>query len=277
MKVTMISALITTVFALGLFSGWLYWQQPGMIFYPVKAMSETPRAWGLEYEDVFIHTEDGIKLHGWYIPMPGAKHTVLFFHGNAGNISQRGDSIEIFHRLGLNVFIFDYRGYGQSEGRPGEKGLYADARAAWRYLIQDKGIAPGNVILFGRSLGGAVATHLAAEAGPGTLILESTFNSVRGMAQEVFPIMSYLVPLRYAFDTEVTIKQVRVPLLVIHSTEDEIIPYKLGRRVYEAANQPKVFMKITGGHNDGFLRSQPHYEKAMMGFLQTYMGTKIKD
>jgi fermentation-respiration switch protein FrsA (DUF1100 family) len=277
MKLTMISVLITAVFVLALLGGWLYWQQPGMIFYPVKSMAETPRAWGLEYEDVFLHVEDGVKLHGWYIPTSGAKRTVLFFHGNAGNISHRGDSIEIFHRLGFNVFIFDYRGYGQSEGWPDEKGLYADARAAWRYLIHDKGVVPGNVILFGRSLGGAVAAHLASEVEPGALILESTFNSVRGMAREAFPIMSYLVPLRYDFDTEATLKKVRAPLLVIHSTEDEIIPYKLGRRVYEAANQPKVLVKITGGHNDGFLRTQPHYEKALMGFLQTYTGTKIQD
>ena len=141
----MSGSVLISFLVLCLFGGWMYFQQPSMIFYPVRNLSATPTDWGLQYEDVTLKSTDGIHLHGWYIPHTGTDRVLLFFHGNAGNMSHRWESVEIFHRLGLNVFIFDYRGYGQSDGKPSESGLYADARAAWQYLTKTKGIKKENI------------------------------------------------------------------------------------------------------------------------------------
>ena len=230
--------------------------------------------WGLQYEDVALQTSGGTRLHGWYIPHSNSDRVLLFFHGNAGNISHRGESIAIFHRLGLNVFIIDYRGYGQSEGNPSETGLYDDARTAWQYLTGTKGFDKKDIIIFGRSLGGAVATNLAAEVQPGALIAESVFSSAKDMAAAAFPVISYIVPLRFQFNSEERIQQVTSPLLVLHSPEDEIIPYRLGEKVFQAANEPKTFVKMQGDHNSGFLISQPDYEQALEKFLLTHVPAK---
>ncbi|MCK4586873.1 MAG: alpha/beta hydrolase [Gammaproteobacteria bacterium] len=270
MKSKMLGSVLISILVLCLFGGWMYFQQPSMIFYPVRSLSATPADWGLQYEDVELKSADEIRLHGWYIPYAETDRVLLFFHGNAGNMSHRGESIEIFHRLGLNIFIFDYRGYGQSEGKPSESGIYADARAAWHYLTDTKGIRKENITLFGRSLGGAVAAKLAAEVQPGTLILESTFSSAKEMANTVLPVMSHLVPLRFEFKTVEYIKQVSSPVLIVHSPDDEIIPYRLGEKVFQAANKPKSFLKLQGDHNGGFLMSQPGYEQALGKFLLTH-------
>ena len=129
----MVNTLIVAVSALIALNGWMYLQQAAMTFYPERALGATPASWGLAYEDVFLSAQDGVRLHGWYIPRQGSKRVLLFMHGNAGNISHRGESIAVFHRLGLNVLIFDYRGYGKSHGSPSERGLYQDAAAAWHY------------------------------------------------------------------------------------------------------------------------------------------------
>lgn len=262
-----LNGLSVTVLVLLLLGGWFFYQQPAMIFFPSNDLIETPTDWGLPYEDVTLLTKDKVRLHGWFIPRQGASRIVLFFHGNAGNISHRGESVAIFHRLGMNVFIFDYRGYGASQGKPSEAGMYQDARAAWQYLEHEKRFDTSQVIIFGRSLGGAVAANLAAEVQPGALILESTFSSTRDMANVVLPVISRLVPLRFEFNTEDAIKRVTSPLLVVHSPEDDIIPFRFGEKVYHAANQPKTLVKIQGDHNAGFLLSQPGYEQALGKFL----------
>lgn len=254
---------------LALLNGCMYRQQRSMVFFPWANLEQTPSDWGLEYEDVFLKTDDGVRLHGWYLPHPGADRVLLFFHGNAGNISHRGDSVRIFHRLGLNVLIFDYRGYGRSEGRPGETGLYADARTAWRYLTKESGFDPGAIILFGRSLGGPVAAKLAAEVQPGGLILESTFSSARDVADALFPVLSRLIVLRYDFNTAEYMKNAECPVLVLHSPGDEIIPFRLGEKVFAAAGEPKTFVRMRGDHNGGFLASQPEYERALRAFLDS--------
>lgn len=269
MKQAMIYAVALLVLGLVFLNAWMYLQQPRMIFFPFDSVSITPQSWGLEYEEVGLGTSDGLILHGWYIPARGSDKVLLFFHGNAGNISHRSDSIALFHRLGLNVFIFDYRGYGRSEGAPSEAGLYRDARAAWTYLIQDRGFAGKDVILFGRSLGGAVATRLASEVQPGGLILESTFSSARDMAEVVLPVLSRLVFLRFGFNTAARIKKVHSPVLVLHSPDDEIIPYRQGEKVFAAANEPRFFFQMTGDHNSGFLESQPAYGQALGSFVST--------
>lgn len=263
----MINNILLLLLGLAMLNGCMYLQQPSMVFFPSAALHQTPKDWGLVYEDVFLETTDGVRLHGWYIPHNGSEQILLFFHGNAGNISHRGASVEIFHRLGLNVFILGYRGYGRSQGKPDEHGLYEDARAAWRYLTDERGYQHKDVVLFGRSLGGAVAAKLASEVQPGGLILESTFSSAKDMADVIFPFISRLLYLRYDFATETHVKQVRSPLLVLHSPDDEIVPFRLGEKVFQAANEPKSFFRMRGGHNNGFVMSQPEYERALGTFL----------
>jgi fermentation-respiration switch protein FrsA (DUF1100 family) len=245
----------------------MYLQQPSMTFFPYTTLAQTPTDWGLGYEEIFLNTEDGLRLHGWYIPAQGSKRALIFFHGNAGNISHRGESVAIFHRLGLNVLILDYRGYGRSQGKPAENGLYKDARAAWRYLTSERGFAPEDIILFGRSLGGAVAAKLAADSQPGGLILESTFSSARDMANIIFPILSRLIFIRYRFDVESHIRRVTCPLLVLHSPYDEIIPFHLGEKIFKAAKEPKLLVRMKGDHNSGFIESQPAYQEALGAFV----------
>lgn len=275
MKNRMIKNILLLLLGLVLLNSCMYLQQSSMIFFPYATLDQTPAEWGLVYEDVFLDTEDGVRLHGWYIPRHGSKQALLFFHGNAGNISHRGASVEIFHRLGLNVFIFDYRGYGKSQGKPDEKGLYKDARAAWRYLSKERGFGQEEIILFGRSLGGAVAAELAAEIQPGGLILESTFSSAKDVANAVFPVLSRLIFLRYDFDTATHVRRVACPVLVLHSPDDEIIPFRLGEKVFQAAKEPKSFVKMRGDHNSGILMSQPDYERALGVFVSLANRVKI--
>ena len=267
MKKRIIQNILLLSFGLALLNGFMYLQQPSMTFYPHATLNQTPMEWGLVYEDVFLATEDNVRLHGWYLPHQGSRKTLLFFHGNAGNISHRAASVEIFHRLGLNVFIFDYRGYGKSQGKPDEDGLYEDARAAWRYLTDERGVGQDDIILFGRSLGGAVAAELAAAVQPGGLILESTFSSAKDAARAVFPVLSRLIVLRYDFDTAAHLRRVTSPVLVLHSPDDEIIPLHLGEALFRAANEPKSFVKMRGGHNNGVMMSQPDYEQALGTFV----------
>lgn len=267
MKETIISTLIIIALSLLALNVLMYIQQPLMIFYPMRDVQQLPSDWGMDYDDVTLRTSDGVQLSGWYIPRHESKQVLLFFHGNAGNISHRRDSIEIFHRLGLNVFIIDYRGYGKSQGKPDEQGLHRDAKAAWQFLIEEKGFAANDIIIFGRSLGGAVAARLASEVPARGLILESTFSSAKDFAKSVFTILSRLVYLRYDFDVAENIKRVNYPVMVLHSPNDEIMPIKLGEKVYHSANQPKRFVQMKGDHNYGFILSQPGYGEAIRNWL----------
>jgi len=263
----MIEWLATAALGLLILNGLMYLQQPRMIFFPSRALDATPADWDLAYEDVRLTADDGTALHGWFIPHPGAHRVLLFLHGNAGNISHRGDSVRIFHDLGLEVFIIDYRGYGQSGGEPSEAGLYLDAAAAWRHLTEVRGVAPRDIVIFGRSLGGAVAAQLASQVDAGGVILESSFSSARDAAQAIFPVLSRLVALRYRFDAAGALARTRSPVMVLHSPDDEIMPIALGRRLYEAARQPKRFVALRGDHNSGFLASRPAYEQALAAFV----------
>jgi pimeloyl-ACP methyl ester carboxylesterase len=243
-----------------------------MVYYPnlpSRDLVSSPKQIGLSYENVQFVTDDGEQLHGWYIPAREDSDVLLFFHGNAGNISHRLDSIDIFHRLELAVFIFDYRGYGNSSGKSSESGTYRDAEAAFRYLIKERKVNPGRLIYFGRSLGGAVASHLAVQHPPKALILESTFTSAPDMASRLFPIFPIRWLTRFSYSNIGNLKSIHCPVLIVHSPDDEIIPYDLGRKLYEAANQPKQFLQIHGGHNEGFMQSEKIYSQGLKEFLQT--------
>lgn len=253
--------------ALFSFNAYLYVQQPNMVFHPLKEVDVTPKDWGLSFENVTLKTTRNEKVAGWYLPHPEAKKTILFFHGNGGNISHRGDSIYIFHKLKLNVLIIDYLGYGESEGSPSEEGLYQSANAAWEYLTNKT--KAKDIVIFGRSLGGAVAVDLASRVKAGGLILESTFSSVRDILNIVMPKLSYLIYLRYSMDSLSKLEMVEAPTLIIHSDEDDVIPYQLGKKLFFAAVSEKEFLKITGSHNNGFMENIKPYMQTLRVFTQS--------
>ena len=269
----MITIWKLTIVIIGVYAAlsiYVYFMQSAMIFYPNmpgRNLVSTPEDIGLTYQDAEFVTEDNIKLHGWFIPNKNAKGTLLFFHGNAGNISHRLDSIAIFHRLGLNVFIIDYRGYGQSEGKITEKGTYRDAEAAWNYLNHTQGISGKQIIIFGRSLGASIAGWLASQHTPAALIIESGFTSVPSMGQRFYPFLPVRWLTHFKYDTEQYVKDISCPVLVAHSKNDEIIPYEEGREIFEAAPRPKQFLDMQGGHNDGFIVSGPSYVNGLKSFI----------
>lgn len=236
------------------------------IFFPMKQIEITPRQEGLAFEDIYFKTEDGINLNGWLVKNPKAKATVLFFHGNAGNISHRIEKIVIFNHLGLNVFIIDYRGYGMSQGRPSEDGTYQDARAAFDYLSARSDINNKKIIAYGESIGGAVAVDLAAKRNVACLIVDSSFSSARDLARKFYPfIPSFL--FRSKFDSVNKVKTIKSSKLFIHSINDEIVPFELGQKLYQEAIPPKEFFQIHGGHNSGFLESKDKIVEKLKTFL----------
>ncbi len=247
-----------------------YLFQSQMIHFPDRKILTTPAAGRLEYRDVFFDTEDGPRLHGWWVPAANPKAVVLFCHGNAGNISDRVSSIRIFHDIGLSVFIFDYRSYGRSEGRITEAGLYADARAARKWLIEELEIHPDRIIYFGRSLGSAVAFELASRYLPLALIAESPFTSICELGASVYPWLPVKLLCRIRYDSTTRVSELNCPKLFIHSKEDEIVPYRLGRRLFSIAAEPKMFLEITGSHNDGFLTSGSVYVDGLRQFLAAH-------
>lgn len=264
--------LLTAAVLYAGFSALLFVSQTRLLYLPNIAGREivaTPKDIGLDYQPITLATADGIRLDAWFIPATDARRTVLFFHGNAGNISHRLDSIAVFQRLGLNVLIIDYRGYGRSTGRPSEHGTYRDAEAAWRFLTEDRNLTAPQIVLFGRSLGAAVATWLATQHTPGALMIESSFTSVPDIAAELYPMFPVRLLARLRYDARSYLRSVDCPVLVIHSRDDEIIPFHHGQALYEAAPEPKQFLEIHGGHNDGFLRSANTYTAGIASFLDS--------
>ena len=238
--------------------------QHKLLYMPWRAVEMNPSDIRLEYEDVRIDTPDGQTLAGWYIPAEQADFTVLFCHGNAGNIGHRLDTLAVFHELGLNCLIFGYRGYGDSTGRPTEEGTVIDALAAYRWLIDHKHTSPQSIILFGRSLGGAVATQAAArltDTPPAGLVLESSFTSFVDVGAHFYPWLPVRWFARFTYDTEDTIQAVTCPVIIIHSPDDEMIPYQMGRRLYNAAPEPKQFAELKGTHNEGFVNNPALYRE----------------
>jgi uncharacterized protein len=221
------------------------------VYYPVRQITEDPGHIGLSYQNLSIVSEDGVRLHGWFIPCEGANRTLLFFHGNAGNIGDRLFYIETFHKLKVHVFIIDYRGYGKSEGKPFEKGLYRDAWAAYNWWAHERQPGGEKLILFGESLGGAVAVNLASKVRPAGLILQSTLTCAKDIARENL-LLRLLFPLaNVQFDSSKLISQVVCPKLIIHGTHDEMIPFRFGKALYDRAAFPKTMYVVPeAGHND---------------------------
>jgi len=270
--------LIVAIIAVGgfvAFGIYLYLVQDRFVFYPTREIEATPADIGLDYRDVMIEVADGERIHAWYVPAPAgsgaesdasAEHrrpTVIFCHGNGGNISHRLATIEFITKLDANIMLFDYRGYGRSGGSPSEANIYADADACYRWLLDKTNARPDRIVWFGRSLGGAVAVELATRAECAGLIVESSFTSAREMGRRMFPFFPVGLLLRYEFDSVAKIGRVNCPVLVTHSREDDIVPYSMGRRLSE----PKKFLDFTGDHNARGYMAQEDYLKAVRSII----------
>ncbi len=244
------------------------------LYHPSNEVRATPATIGFAYDPGSLETADGIRLAAWWIPSESPRGTLLFCHGNAGNISDRLDSIRIFHRLALNVLIFDYRGYGNSSGRPSEQGIYKDVEAAWNYLQNIRRIDPQKIVVFGRSFGGAIAAWVTQDHPPGALILEGAFTSLREAARDRLPsfFVHLLVPEQYT--TIRYLSRVQCPVLIIHSLDDEVIPFHHGEELFTAAKGIKEFLVIRGPHNTGFLVSRSLYKSAMDSFFSKVLMQK---
>lgn len=246
----------------------MYFAQGRLLFIGGRVMDRTPAdpPFGWEYEDLDIPV-DGETANAWFIPAPSARGVVIFSHGNAGAIADRLESIQVFRELRFSVLIYDYGGYGKSTGKASEERAYADIRAMWRYLTEDRGIPPERIALFGRSLGGGPTVQLATEVNARAVILESTFLSVAQLAQEMLPIFWVKPFIRHRFDNAAKVPQIKAPKLHIHSADDSLIPYRHGRKLFELAGEPKQFLEIRGDHNEGFVVSWSHYKKGLDEFL----------
>lgn len=244
----------------------LRWFERSNIWMPTRTFYGTPEVVDLPYEDVYFDTVDGVRLNGWYVPSEKPVAAMLFCHGNGGNISYRTESLRQFNQLRLNVFLFDYRGYGKSHGWLTEEGTYRDAMAAYQWLKKKDPDFP--IILFGRSLGANIAATLATNVEAAALIYESGFNSIQDMGAELFPYLPIRWIAKYKYNGLQKIKNVKMPILVIHSPEDEIVPYNHGKKLFEAAPEPKRFMDISGSHNDGFIASEEAYLRGIHDFIE---------
>lgn len=261
-KVIVLAVVVYTVLG-----GLLFFSQRRILFPATRNLYRTPADFGWRFEDVYLEVR-GHQTHGWLIPAPGdAAGTILFSHGNAGNIADRLESVDIFRRMGLTVFVYDYGGYGKSTGHPSERRCHADAAAAWAYLTEVRGVPPGEIVLFGRSLGGAVTIDLAARTTPAGVIAESTFTSTVDRAREMYPMFPVRWLIRHQFNNLEKMDKITAPVLIVHSRKDTIIPFHHGQRLFDRARGPKTLLEITGDHNEGFIITGPAYSDGLRAFI----------
>lgn len=267
--------LLLALLALGL--GVLLFFEDSFIYFPEKYPSPSglwdPKRFRLPAEDVWFRASDGTELHGWFAPAPDPAGAILYCHGNGGNLTYLSDVAAGWVERGWSVFLFDYRGYGRSSGAPSEEGLYLDAEAAWDTLARQEEVDRERIVLFGQSLGGAVATELALRRKPRALVLEATFTRVADMAYRVVPLpgIGRLVRAKYA--TIEKIPRLSIPILVSHGNRDTMVPFEMGRRVYEAARDPRRFVEVEGAdHNDLHLVGGRPYLDQLAAFLDEALG-----
>jgi fermentation-respiration switch protein FrsA (DUF1100 family) len=264
--------LIPLAIAYGAVLVLVYLFQSHLVFFPGTGREAVvnPQSYGLRYEPVAIRTADGETLDAWWVPAEDARGAVLFFHGNAGNISHRLEYLQMFHRLRYSTLIVDYRGYGKSTGTPSEAGTYRDAEAAWEHLRHARMAQPRDVVIAGESLGAAVATWLAAEVSPRSVLLFSTFTSVTDLGAQVYWFLPVRLLSRIGYDNLTNLKRIRAPVFIAHSRDDDIVPFAHGRRLFEAAAEPKAFLEMRGGHNDGFIFTRPEWVAELGAFLDRH-------
>jgi fermentation-respiration switch protein FrsA (DUF1100 family) len=270
------NVLISVALAYAAVVALVFFFQARLVYYPGigREMTVSPQAYGLEFEAAELRTADGETLHAWWVPARDARGTVLFLHGNAGNISHRLDYLLMFNRLGYSSFIVDYRGYGRSSGTPSEEGTYRDAEAAWDYMRQTRSVAPQDLVIAGESLGGGIASWLAAKVGPRALLLFSTFTSVNDLGAEIYWFLPVRLISRIGYDNVGNLARITAPLFVAHSRDDEIVPYAHGRKVFEAAREPKEFLEMRGGHNEGFVFARKEWVAQLNAFLDRHAGAR---
>ncbi len=266
---TLISILVILFIAYWVVGVILYIMQPKFLYSPVRDIPYTPADVGLDYEEVTFRTADRLVLHGWFVPAANAQLTVLYCHGNGGNMMYFLDTVNFLNKLGLNCFVFDYRGYGNSEGTPSEQGTYLDARAAYRWLTKKKKVSADAVIIFGWSLGGCIAAYLAGKVRAAGLVIESAFTSYVDAGRKFYPYMPVRWFASFRYPTIEYVRKVKCPILIIHSRNDEMLPFEFGLELYEAANEPKEFVEIFGNHNDGFLVSGETYRNAWLKLVRS--------
>jgi hypothetical protein len=246
--------------------------EKGLIFFPLRQLEGTPEDFGLEYENIFFPAADGVQLHGWFVPSsnPEEDTTILWFHGNAGNISHRLENLALLHRyLNVSIFIFDYREFGLSAGHISKAGTYLDAKGAWNYLVVERMIAPSDILLFGRSLGTALAVDLAGSEPCLGVVLEAAFTSSQDMLNRYF--LGGIPPelTQSPYNSLGTIHLIQAPLLFIHGEYDEAIPVEMAQRLYETAQAPKRFYLVArSGHNDTYVVGGAEYFHQWQDFLK---------
>jgi len=252
---------------------YVYIFQARLIFFPNvpgRTLTATPSQIGLGFEDVRITTADRVDLHGWYVAGPSGAPAVILCHGNAGNIAHRLDWLEMFCGMGFAMLLFDYRGFGRSSGTPTEQGTYLDAQAAWDFLTNTKGLSPRSIVIVGESLGGPIAAHLAKDVAPGALILVSTFTSAPNLARALYWYLPVRLLARFHYPTAEYVARVHVPTLVIHSRDDETIPFLHGEELRRRASGPAQLLEIFGDHNAAFMLSRPKLTEGMRRFLEAH-------
>lgn len=242
--------------------------QRRLVYFPGEAPRGNPRGVGLEFDEVKLVAEDGVELHAWLVRVAEPKGVVLFCHGNAGNIEHRLPAARVFCNLGYCVLLFDYRGYGASEGKPSEEGTYLDAEAAYSYLVETAGFESERIAVYGESLGGAVAIELGGRREVACLVVESAFTSLPSIGAELYPWLPVRLLSRFDYDNESKIGSLGVPVMVIHSPDDEVVPYSHGERLFERAEEPKSFLATSGGHNDGGALLRDEGIAAVKAFLE---------
>ncbi len=260
------------VIILILLGGWMYLRnfEHNNIYFPSEIIEFTPGEVGLDFEEVFYPTADGKQINGWFIPAKKNRGTILFSHGNGGNIGHRIDFFKIFNKLGLNVFIFDYRGYGKSPGNPSEKGIYSDGKGAYDYLTGRADIDKDKIVLYGESLGGAVAIDLAGKVTARSLITFGTFTSATDMGRKLYPHYPVKLIITQKYDSFSKIKNLTIPKLIIHSRDDEIVPFEQAEALFAEAPPPKEFLELRGGHNEAALENSEKFSQKINDFLLKY-------
>ena len=245
----------------------MFFNQASFIYFPERGYDATPASVGLPYEDVRLKARDGVSIAAWWVHAQKPRGAVVLAHGNGGNMSHRLDKIRLFHDLGYAVMAFDYRGYGASKGKPSEEGTYADMAAAVDHVLAARGIPANRLILYGESLGGAVAIEEAVRRPPAGLIVDSSFTSVPAMASHYYPWLPARLLLRFRYDSLSRMGELKCPVLVLHSPQDDVVPFAMGRQLFAAAPAPKAFLELVGGHNTGGLMAAPNAQKEMAAFL----------
>jgi len=253
----------------GAIAAYLYFRQSALIHIPYGQFVAVPSEYGMGYEDVWVETNDGARLHGWHIPHPDSRFTVLYLHGNAGNISYLMDTYQVLHELGVSILTYDYRSYGQSAGALSEPAMYDDAERMFDYLVDHRNIRPEEIIVVGRSLGTAIASWVSATRSPAGLIMESAFTSMAELAGVHYPWLPTSMLLRWNYDSLSRIEKVRCPVLFFHSREDSLTPFSLGQTLFEATRSKKEFIEIHGGHNAGYVESRQIYVDGLRNFINS--------